>query len=319
MKKVSVIVPVYNTEKYLKRCLDSLVKQTLDEVEIIVIEDDSIDDSKKIVKQYEKKYKDKITVIYNKENMGIGYNRNLGIKKATGKFIAFVDSDDYVDDNYLKDMYEEAIKNELDLVVCDLRKVDENYNVIGYDVIRNFEITSLKENPMLILQINLGPANKLFAKELFKDKTARFSEEYKYEDLAVIPKLISSAKRVGKVNNVYYNYVIHAQSQTMTMNEKVFDVLDVLNVVNSYLKELNYYDEIKEYVEFLNIRTIFRYTLQQKRQQDKKVRNEFINRAFEFLNTNFPNWRKNSIYLKRNPLKRLIESSKLLTKIYCSL
>ena len=95
--KVSVIVPVYNTEKYLRRCLDSLVNQTLDDIEIIIIDDKSPDNSALIIDEYKKKYDNKIKVIHNKINKGIGYNRNIGIKKSSGKYIMFIDSDDYLD------------------------------------------------------------------------------------------------------------------------------------------------------------------------------------------------------------------------------
>ena len=105
MIKVSVVVPVYNTSKYLRRCLDSLVNQTLKDIEIIIINDKSTDNSKDIIKEYESKYNN-IKVIHNKTNKGIGYNRNLGIEIASGKYIAFVDSDDYIDLNLYKKMHE---------------------------------------------------------------------------------------------------------------------------------------------------------------------------------------------------------------------
>ena len=125
MVKVSVIVPVYNTEKYLRRCLDSLVNQTLDEIEIIVINDCSTDNSKEIIKEYKNKYKN-IVLIDNKVNKGIGYNRNMGIKKAKGKYISFVDSDDWVNETMYDKMYKKATDDNLDLVLCNYIKVLED-------------------------------------------------------------------------------------------------------------------------------------------------------------------------------------------------
>ena len=125
MIKVSVVVPVYNTEKYLRRCLDSLVNQTLKDIEIIVIDDASPDNANEILKEYEKKYKDKVKVFHNKTNKGIGYNRNFGIKKATGKYVLFVDSDDFVDEQTCEKMYEKASKDDLDLVICKFHKMLE--------------------------------------------------------------------------------------------------------------------------------------------------------------------------------------------------
>ncbi len=315
MIKVSVIVPVYNTEKYLRKCLDSLVNQTLKEVEIIVIDDKSTDNSRAIINEYEKKHAN-IKVIHNKTNQGIGYNRNLGIKKASGEFISFIDSDDYLDLDNLEKMYLFAKKEKLDMVVCNLKKVNDQESCIGYEKIDDFSFGSLKDNPNLLLAINMGPANKLFSKNLFKDENVRFSEVYKYEDLAVIPKLIASAKKIGKINDTYYNYVIHDNSQTTTMNDKVFDVLKVLDIVNNYLENLKYYDDIKEWAEFLNMRTIFRYTLQQKNQKNKQTAFKFIDTAFNYLNKKFPCWRYNKIWKKRSRLKRIVEGSQALTKLY---
>lgn len=316
MIKVSVIVPAYNTEKYLKKCLDSLVKQTLDDIEIIVINDCSTDKTKDILEKYKRKYKN-IKVINNKTNKGIGYNRNLGITKASGKYIIFVDSDDYLDIDYAKKMYDYAELYNLDMVVCDIKKVNDNGEFISYESdIKNFETSNLINNPMLLLDINMGPANKLFASKLFKDKEARFAEKLKYEDIVLIPRLIMNSNSIGKIRNVYYNYVIHKNSETTTMNKKVFDILEIMNEVNRYMLECDYYNEIKEELEYLNIRTLLRYTLQQKNQKDKKIANKFIDDAFNFLNGEFPNWKKNKYFRKRNVLKRLIETSKLLTKIY---
>ena len=115
--KVSVIVPVYNVEKYIKKCLNSLVNQTLDEVEIVVVNDGSPDNSQKIIDEYTKKYKN--IKSYVKENGGLSDARNYGIKRATGKYISFVDSDDYIRKDMLEKMYNYAIQKNFDVVVCD--------------------------------------------------------------------------------------------------------------------------------------------------------------------------------------------------------
>ena len=111
MIKVSVVVPVYNTSKYLRRCLDSLVNQSLKEIEILVINDCSTDNSKNILDEYEKKYQN-IKVFHNKTNKGIGYNRNFGIKKASGEFIGFIDSDDYPELTWAEKLYNAAKEND---------------------------------------------------------------------------------------------------------------------------------------------------------------------------------------------------------------
>ena len=316
MIKVSVVVPIYNTYNYLRKCLDSLVNQTLSDIEIILINDCSKDKSLEIINEYKKKYKN-IVLINNKKNMGIGYTRNIGINNSKGKYITFIDGDDYVDSKYLEELYNYAEENNLDITVCDVKRVDDNDIFLSYENdIKDFNISSLKDNPKLLLDINMGPCNKLFKRKLFDDNNARFDEKLKYEDIYLIPMLLMNANRIGKIGNVYYNYVIHSNSETTTMNKKVFDIIEIMKKVNYYLFKCSYYENIKDEVEYLTIRTLLRYTLQQKNQKDKDVANKFIDEVFDYLDNEFPYWRKNKIFKKRNIIKRVIESNKKLTKIY---
>lgn len=322
MKKVSVIVPVYNTEKYLRRCLDSLVNQTLDDIEIIVINDCSPDNANKILSEYEKKYKN-IKVIHNKTNKGIGYNRNLGIEKASGKYIAFVDSDDYVDITMYEKMYNKAEKENLDLVLCNfyknLEKQDGSLEALVPEfIIPNFKNTTLKDYPDLLLKVNLAPWNKLYRRSLFTSDV-RFPENLKYEDAIVVIKAMARAKKIGIVDEKLNYYLVRSKSETTVMDKKVYDILTITKMMIEELKSHNYYEDIKEYVEAMTIRNLFRYTLQQKYQKDKNIRNDFIDKAFDYLNSEFPNWKNNKIWKRRNLLKRTIEQNKLLTKIYCIL
>ena len=126
MKKVSVVVPVYNTEKYLDICLNSLVNQTIDDIEIIIVNDGSTDNSIKIIKKYMKQYPEKI-VLLDQKNSGISVARNNGISIAKGEFIGFVDSDDFVELNMYENLYN-AIKNtKSDIVVCDYKNIIQTH------------------------------------------------------------------------------------------------------------------------------------------------------------------------------------------------
>ena len=128
--KVSVIVPVYNTEKYLEKCLNSLVQQTLDEIEIIVVDDGSPDNSQAIISKYAEQYPNKI-ISLKKKNGGLGDARNFGLEYAAGEFIGFVDSDDWVDTKMYETMYKEAI-NGYDIVLCDyIELTDGKYDHIS--------------------------------------------------------------------------------------------------------------------------------------------------------------------------------------------
>ena len=118
MYKVSVIVPIYNVEKYIKKCLNSLVNQTLQEIQIILVNDGSKDKSGEIAKEYAQMYKNKILYL-EKENGGLSDARNYGIPYAEGEYIAFIDSDDYIDENAYEEMYDKAKKENSDYVECD--------------------------------------------------------------------------------------------------------------------------------------------------------------------------------------------------------
>ena len=180
MIKVSVIVPVYNTEKYLKICLDSLVNQSLKEIEILVINDCSTDNSKSVLDKYEEKYQN-IKVFHNKTNKGIGYNRNFGIKESKGEFVAFIDSDDWVEKNMFEKMYNKAKEDNLDLVICNyfrkLMKEDELIDIDSDFNISYFDNTNLKKSPNLLIDINTAPWNKLYKKELIEN--IKFPEDLK--------------------------------------------------------------------------------------------------------------------------------------------
>ncbi len=321
MKKVSVIVPVYNTEKYLRRCLDSLVMQTLDDIEIIIIEDKSPDNSNKILNEYEKKYKEKVKVFHNKTNKGIGYNRNFGMKKASGKYIGFVDSDDWVNETMFEKMYAKAEKENLDLVLCNFYKNLEKQDglletLVPEFIIPNFENTTLKDCPDLLLKVNLAPWNKLYRKDLFT-ADVRFLENLKYEDAIVVIKTMARAKKLGIVDERLNYYLVRSKSETTVMDKRVYDILEVTKMMIEELKSHGYYNDIEEYAEAMTVINLFRYTIQQKFQKDKNIRNDFIDKTFDYLNSEFPNWKHNKIWKKRNILKRTIEGNKLLTKIYC--
>lgn len=318
--KVSVIVPVYNTEKYLRRCLDSLVNQTIEDIEIIVINDCSPDNSKEILKEYEKKHKDKIKVFHNKTNKGIGYNRNYGIKKATGEYIGFVDSDDWVNETMYDKLYKKAKEDNLDLVLCNFHKMLEKENdleEIASSEISYFKNTNLKQTPNLLLDVELAPWNKLYKKELIKEIT--FPENLKYEDTIFVLKAMARSKKIGMVDEKLNYYLVRSKSETTVMNKKVYDILKVSKMMIDELKSHDYYNDVKDYAEAMTIRNLFRYTLQQRYQKDKKLANGFIDDAFKFLNEEFPNWKQNKIWKKRNILKRMVEQSKLLTKLYVSI
>ena len=309
MTKVSIIIPVYNSEKYLKKCLDSVKKQTERDFEAIIINDGSTDNSERIIETY---LTDNRFKLINQKNHGIGYSRNKGIKESKGKYIVFIDSDDYIANNFLEIMLEKIEKDNLDLVICDYIEENEETKEKKKVFIPDLKNTTIKENPNLLLSINKSPWNKIYKKELIKN--IKFPENLKYEDTQFLCEALLIAK-IGKVNQCLNHYVIHSKSETTTMNEKVFDILKIIdNIRYIYRNEKNLNDTIDK----LTLQILTTYTVQQRYQKDKQIRNKFINEVFKYLEKNIPNY-KNNCYFKERGIKGIIEKNRVVTKFYCAL
>lgn len=306
--KVSIIIPCYNAKDTIKRCLDSVLNQTYKDIEIILINDASTDKTLDILNEYKNLYK-KLIIINHEENKGISYSRNEGIKKASGELISFIDSDDYMNSNMIEVMVNKLREDSSDLVICNYNKYVSN-SMFGNEYKFTNGLVNFKSSPNLILDINLSPWNKLYKKSLLKNNY--FPEGLKYEDAIVVVKALKNAQNISIINEKLYNYVVHSNSETTIVDEKVYDILMISELI--YKELCNYIDH--EYLEAFMIRNLFRYTIQQKNQINKKVKYDFVNKVFDFLNNKFPKWRKNKIYNKRNFFKKVIEKNKILTKIY---
>lgn len=307
---VSIIVPIYNAEKYLKKCLDSLINQTKKELEFILINDGSTDSSEEIVKSYQD---DRIKYFKNK-NQGIGKTRNFGIQKATGKYIMFLDSDDYLDKKATKLMYDKAVSNNMDLIICDF------YNVKNDELVEerllDFKSTTLKETPNLLTDINLSPWNKIYKSSLLKDNDIKFIENLKYEDAPFVVETLDKAKKIGKINECLNYYVMHKDSETTIRDKRIFDIIKILEIIRKYFKDNDY---IKPTLDQLTVRIITNYTIQQRVQIDKKLGMKFIDEAFAFLEKEVPDYKDNKYYKNRGFFRRSIEKNKNISKIYCKL
>lgn len=310
MADISIIIPAYNAEKYIKKCLDSLIKQTKKEIEIIVINDGSKDNTEELIKSYT----DSRIKYYKNTNHGIGYSRNYGIEKAKGKYIMFLDSDDYVEKDICEKLYNKARTDDLDVVICDFFKEFENGNIEEIHT-NDFKNSSLKDNPDIITEY-LSPWAKLYSTKLLKDNSIKFVENLKYEDAPFVIEALDKAKKIGKVNDCLVHYMIHGNSETTVRDKRVFDILKIIDKIRKYTKNKSY---LKDKIDKLTVRIITNYTIQQRVQADKKVGMEFINEAFTYLKKEVPDYKNNKYYETRSFLRRTIEKSKLLTKIYVKL
>lgn len=297
MPKVSVIVPVYNSEKYLEKCLDSLVGQTLEDIEIIIVNDGSPDNSQAIIDDYAARYPEKIKSLC-QENRGQSAARNNALVHATGDYVAFVDSDDYVELHALAHAYEYAVERELDIVCFDFWTVNgENVEYCAHCSMEDSE-TDIK-----YLLNEASPWNKLISRKLFSDAGVRFLENYIYEDLELIARLVLYTDKIGYLSEALYFYVIH-EGSTMRLkkyNPKMASIYYVMGSLSKSFKGTKY-DKcgVLEYmyIEHLLHQAVYRYL-------DYPEGREDIKKIAGIMKNEYPGWRKNKYY-KRCGIKMRI-------------
>lgn len=257
--KVSVIVPVYNTERYLEKCLCSLVNQTLEDIEIIIVNDGSTDDSQSIIDKYVKKYPRKVNS-YVKENGGLSDARNYGISKAIGDFIGFVDSDDFVDTNMYMKLYDAALNEGADIVECGYMNYYEQENksiTSEYETPLEFKNSIPIRDKDIIIDATSMSWNKLYKKFLFHNYNIKFPIGLWYEDYSTTPLLISKARKYALIDYIGYYYLQRDNSIIHSMDVKNFDKIEGFYNVIMEMKRLNEYDNFKVQLYYQYISLIF--------------------------------------------------------------
>ena len=211
MAKVSVIVPVYNVEKYLKRCLDSLINQTLSDIDIICINDGSKDSSLQILEQYAKK--DSRIVIYNQENSGVSVARNTGLEYASGEYIGFVDSDDWVDLDFYEKLYNSAKNNNADIAVADFIREHPNKKPKRLKL-KEEKIYTTPEDKFMICKVHREGCvwNKIYRTEFIKSINLKFVPKMYYEDRDFTIRSLYFSKKLVTTPNTYYRYFVNPKS-----------------------------------------------------------------------------------------------------------
>lgn len=261
---VSIIIPVYNVDAYIEKCLNSIVVQTLKNIEIIVVDDGSTDKSREIIKQFE--LKDKRIKVIHQKNMGVSEARNNGLKIARGKYIGFVDSDDYIDQDMYESMYKEAIEKNSDIVVCNVNDIYENETKVSL---------SLEDEEIYLDQIGIesfmkdkypkfGSAvwHKIFRRELIESNNIRFID---YSTVSSEDKLFNlecmlKSKTISCIKEAKYNYYVRRSgSITSTKASKTNMVnrcKNTVEYVDDYLDrnnlDIDNYKYYLSYTEFLN-------------------------------------------------------------------
>ena len=288
MPKVSVIVPIYNVEKYLEKCINSLLSQTLEDIQIILVNDGSKDNSGNIAREYEKNNKNRIIYV-EKENGGLSDARNYGLKYATGDFIAFLDSDDYIEKNAYEEMYNKAIEENADYVECDF--IWEFPNKIRVD--KQYPYKNKKE---MLSFVRVVAWNKLIKRQLITDNNLEFPKGLRYEDVEFTYKLIPFVNKFAYVDKPFIHYVQREGSIANVQNERTAEIFTVLDNVIEFYKKNNIYEEYRNELEYNYARYLLCSSLKRMcKIKDKTIREKLLTESWERLNSNFPNWKENVI------------------------
>lgn len=251
--KVSLIIPVYNVEDFLDRCLKSVEEQTYKDAEVIIINDGSKDNSYKIIDEYVARNEN--FVCYKIENSGLGGARNFGLTKANGEYVVFLDSDDYIAPDCLEKFVCAAEENQSDIVVCNSFDVQEDGTIISLSQ-NNIKdgTTSLLESPQILLNRPSAWA-KMYRRSIL-DGFAYVAREW-YEDLRLTPKLFLKAEKITYIEDALFFYVQRAGSIMNNANAlRNLEIITACQDVISYFEENNVYDRFKSELEFFVIRDI---------------------------------------------------------------
>jgi glycosyltransferase involved in cell wall biosynthesis len=286
MIKVSIVVPVYNVEKYIRKCLDSLVNQTLKDIEIIVVNDGATDGSQIIINEFVCQYPTLVKSVV-KENGGLSDARNYGMLYCTGEYIGFIDSDDYVDLTMYEIMYAKAKEENSDIVVCDYYKSYPSKN----ELVKAKKYVSKKD---MFIDTLAAAWNKIYRKSILEISRLKFSKGLIYEDTEFFCKLIPYISVASYVSQPFVYYVQRYGSIANTQDQKTVQMFKVLKNVLDYYKKVNLFTEYREELEYLYIRIMLGSHFERVCQiEDRKARTNLQKFTFRQIELNFPDWKSN--------------------------
>lgn len=295
MPKVSIIMPVYNTEKYLRRSLEALVNQTLKDIEIIAVNDGSTDQSLDILNEYAERYS--CIRVLSKENGGQATARNLGIRECRGEYVGFADSDDYVDTTMFEKMYRLAKEKDCDMVECYFHFVEEAENRTRELPPRGRvrEYTSQKD---MLLDPQVSPWNKMYRREILLEPDVVFPEGLIYEDTAFYIKTIPYVKKSAYLDEQLVYYFLRGNS-TINANKslKVGNIFPVLENILQFYKKYDFYEEYKAELEYFCVKIVYCSNFSRiGRVTDKKIAENLLDQSFAFVRKYFPEYKKNTYF-----------------------
>lgn len=288
--KVSVIIPVYNTSKYLKECLDSLINQTLSDIEIICVDDGSTDMSLEILNDYAAK--DQRVKILSQENQGQSVARNFGIKVAKGEYIGFIDSDDWADYHMFENLYNNAKTYDSDISMCSITLCDEktgeyttNDPYLTLDLfpesLENRSFT-YKNTLDFIFRICVVPWNKIFRREFLINNGLSFIEGLNFEDNVFNLQTIVEAKNISLIKEplVYYRRASETSYTFGKSEYKKLDFFKIFEIEEKFLKEKGLYQDLEDYFLLTKKNTLVYWY---KKLTNKETKEEYSQKLHEFF------------------------------------
>lgn len=290
--KVSVIIPVYNTEDYLKECIESLVNQTLREIEILIVNDGSTDSSLEIMKEFKNKYPN-IIKIFDKVNGGQASARNYALPFALGEYLGFVDSDDWVDSTMYEEMYEKAEKEDADIVICDM--VDHFPDrTVCYP-------SSRFENKF---KVTPSACNKLFKRSLVKEDV--FPVGLWYEDFEFTTMQLMKTDCISVIHKgLYHCHCREVSTMYNNNSEKNQDILVVLEHLVEYVEKNGWYEKYKNVLEYLYIDHVLITSINRVQKQTNEKKKIVINNLRKEVLKRYNSFYKDDAF-REMPKKRQI-------------
>ena len=300
--KVSVIVPVYKVEKYLKKCIDSILNQTYRDLEVILVDDGSPDQCGAICDRYGRE--DSRVHVIHKENGGLSDARNTGVECASGEYILFVDSDDYIDPELVEKTVKAAEKTGCDLVMFDYIREEENFSLPCYSELPEGQVLTLEKNPEILIS-TLSAWSKLYKRAFYLECGHWFPKGRLYEDLGSIPKIFLDAKSIVYVRGAFYHYLIRQGSiMTSTALSKNFtDRTAMCRASLDYFRDCGKWQQFHDELEYLAFRNIYFEPSKEIILADRK--SPYLKRFKDYMAEAFPGYHDNPYLRNLTPKERL--------------
>lgn len=291
--KISIIIPVYKSEKYIKKCVESALNQSLKDIEVICVNDGSPDSSLNILKEIQKNNDN--LVIIDKRNEGVWKARIDGVKKATGEYIGFLDSDDYLDKEFAKKMYESAKEKKSDIVICGFSRIDSDSTKVLSQEMKypKDRVIELEKNPEEVISINTALWNKIYKSSLLKNLKEINNPPRILEDMMFLSLVYLHTEKISFVEDYLYNYMVIQGSAMNTLKDN--DIESIKSAMLEVKAEYNSNNASKEMHEVLASIAFLHLGISLMLSVYKNGKVKFsaeYKSILNYLNINFPMWRK---------------------------